>query len=235
MKSQNKHYEIQFFDRIVFDDLGEIGDSILHTLYNLKIDLFRKEILDCGCGDGGLGNYMRHTLGEFRLTGLDICNKVSYKIDYDDVIIDDAENSYLFPENRFDVILSVCFLHHFPDVDKMMDNFSRWLKPNGYLIVYEPNGDNLINKLSKQLRKIIEISLGKDHLIRKKIATPNETDHVLNTYIRQANLHKFKVFYQGYLEFKMGKGIRDMLKRILEMLPKTKYNNSGNIILILKK
>lgn len=101
------------------------------------------KILEAGCGrkwgidlDGV----------DYSLTGLDIdeaalrLRKEKYD-DLDDMILGDLRTADL-PEAEFDIIFNSNVLEHIDGARRVLDNFRRWLKPGGYLILLLPNGDS---------------------------------------------------------------------------------------------
>jgi len=87
------------------------------------------------------------------------------------------------PNNYFDIILCPFILHRFPTLDKVFSNFAKWSKQNGYIILLDLNGSNPVNRLSKIIRHFLEFIFNKEFVISYKLATPNETDHSVTTYI----------------------------------------------------
>lgn len=50
----------------------------------------------------------------------------------------DAANAELFPEHRFDAIVSIHSMEHFQRDDLFLDACRRWLRPNGYFVLEVP-------------------------------------------------------------------------------------------------
>ena len=55
----------------------------------------------------------------------------------------------LFEPNSFDVIYCSYVLEHVAGVDKVLENFARWLKPNGLIVIRVPDDRSVYGWLSK--------------------------------------------------------------------------------------
>lgn len=92
-------------------------------------DLAGKSILDLGCGIGRFRNLAR-TAGKY--VGVDSCRAM---------LQEDAqygECNYLpFPDESFDVVLSVWTLQYQPDLKECAQEIKRVLKPNGFVVMIE--------------------------------------------------------------------------------------------------
>ena len=100
------------------------------------------KILDVGCGGGFLSNPLSE-LGH-DVTGLDISQEslevakkydTSKRVKY---IIADARK-IPFPDNSFDVIISMDFLEHVTEVQEVVNEISRLLKPGGLFFFHTFN------------------------------------------------------------------------------------------------
>ena len=89
----------------------------------------------------------------------------------------------MFDSEIFDLIICPFILHHFPTINTVLGNLTNWLKPNGFVIILEPNGSNPVGRISKFIRHRIEFVFGKEFPIKHGWSTPNETDHSMGTYL----------------------------------------------------
>lgn len=62
-----------------------------------------------------------------------------------------------YQENQFDVVLSAGALHHLENLEGLIQNISKWLKPEGYLLVLEYVGPNQFQWTDKQLHVINQL------------------------------------------------------------------------------
>jgi SAM-dependent methyltransferase len=98
-------------------------------LFNKYTEYLQSPILDFGCGDGF---FVDVTFGKRKIEiGLDlkaIKNKVYQKVKlYDGKRIP-------FPNNYFSTVISNCVLEHIPNLDLILSEIYRVLKPNGYFV-----------------------------------------------------------------------------------------------------
>jgi len=101
-------------------------------------------ILEAGCGA-----QLNLDLGgvQYKLTGVDI-NKSELDIrnnqqgDLDVSILGDLRSVSL-KENEYDVIYNSYVLEHIDGAERVLENFFRWLKPGGILILRIPNRDSV--------------------------------------------------------------------------------------------
>ena len=106
-------------------------------------------ILDAGCG-----NSWQMDLGGVRyaLTGVDLnqdaLNIRKHEGDLQEAVLGDLRTVYL-EENRFDVIYNSFVLEHIENAELVLNNFHRWLRPGGILILRIPDPESVYGFLSK--------------------------------------------------------------------------------------
>lgn len=98
------------------------------------------QILEAGCGQR-----WPYALPSVRyvLTGVDL-DAEALRIRQDqardlDVVIEGDLRSVRLPDAHYDVIYSGFVLEHVAQADRVLDNFARWLKPGGIVIIFIPN------------------------------------------------------------------------------------------------
>ena len=101
------------------------------------------EILEAGCGRA----WSLELPGvRYRLTGVDLdvhaleARRVEIR-DLDEVVVGDLRTVSLGVE-RFDVIFCSFVLEHVAGVRTVLDNFARWLRPGGLLVIRVPDRDS---------------------------------------------------------------------------------------------
>ncbi|MFC1674303.1 methyltransferase domain-containing protein [Candidatus Omnitrophota bacterium] len=155
-----------------------------------------KRILDLGCGSGAFLRY----LTEFNvpLLGIDLCfNLVATakkKIDHVKFIVGDAE--YLpLPDESVDIIVFSGFLHHLPNMEKVIKEAYRVLRKGGRCFAYDPNSRNPIMQLYRNKHSLFYSDKGR---------TPNErlltAEELFDTFTRAA--FKVDVFAISGLSYK---------------------------------
>ncbi len=106
------------------------------------------QILDFGCGDGLLTNYLQTVFFESTVSGADqSVSELKYaRSAYPEIPFTKIKNQQLpFPDNYFDCVVASLVLHHIPRVKHAhwVAEIMRVLKPNGIFIAQELNPYNL--------------------------------------------------------------------------------------------
>ena len=112
-------------------------DQRLKIMANL-VDKNQK-ILDLGCGTGTLIKLL--TKKNKEVEGIDISKKV-VKIGQKKglkIKVADLHKTFPYPKKHFDTITAGEIIEHIYDTDFFLEEISRVLKPNGYLILSTPN------------------------------------------------------------------------------------------------
>ena len=250
MKNQDKKYEIDFFNQLASSGHYE---TVSKELYNFLLSILSKNniaingsVLEAGCGEGVIGKTILKKFPDTFITGVDISENM-VKIANNNTknysaMIGDIENKELFVTNQFDFIICPFILHHFMGLDGVFGNFSNWIKKEGYILVIEPNGSNPVNKISKMIRKTVELLFNKNYIIDHKLATPNETDHTIKKYKALLNKYNFEIL-NTYSNFSVDKyqssdSLIGKIKNILYNFYKLIMPNhlsSGNDVIIIAK
>lgn len=147
--------------------------------YNEQVALFTRairdlaakrgklEILEAGCGrtwplklDGV----------DYRLTGIDVDRhgleaRRTIAKDLDEAIVADLRSVDL-PAGKFDVIYSSYVLEHIDGAERVLDNFGRWLKDGGVLLLVIPDRGTVWNFVS-------EMTPYKFHVLFKRVISKN--------------------------------------------------------------
>lgn len=119
-----------------------LGDQHELVLSYLKQQARGKEIkiLEAGCGRKWHFD-LQGT--RYQLTGIDMDahaleSRKNQEKDLDEAILGDLRTVDIAP-NTFDVIYNAYVLEHVQGAKQVLENFARWLKPGGVLIVYVPD------------------------------------------------------------------------------------------------
>ena len=193
-KQQDKQRELEMFN-VPREDSYDQHDDLFHHTIEARMDIHaqpllsgRHRVLEAGCGTGA---FSRHFIK--RLQGRAVWDTIGVDIapamvdwnnrhpqDFFTSRVGDLENADLFPAETFDLVLCPMVLHHFPDPRLALRNIAHWLRPGGYLYILEPNGSSPVHRLSKFIRRSLEVIVGKEYT--KRFATVNETDHSMRSY-----------------------------------------------------
>ena len=247
MNTQDVKSEIKFFDQIAnkIDYYDTISEKDYKQIFDKIKPYLGKNILDAGCATGDFARRIKKIKANIKISGIDLNKKLiklaaSFRI-YNKVICGNIENETIFKKNEFDTIICLSLLHHFPDIKYVIGNCRRWLKPKGHLIIIDPNGSNLILKISYTIRLL----MGK--FVRdNNCASPNESHKPVGTFVKA--LSDFEVVKIESLEDNLPQPIkflpfsfmntlvyaRKKLLDIYKKLPFVKYGGSGLIIVARK-
>lgn len=107
------------------------------------------EVLEAGCGRG----WTLELAVPYRLTGIDLDAdalraRQERERDLDEAIIGDIRTVDL-PPNRYDVIYCSFVLEHVDRPEWALQNFDRWLRPGGLLIVKVPDRSSLYGLVTR--------------------------------------------------------------------------------------
>ena len=107
------------------------------------------EILEAGCGQ----RWPLLLSVPYRLTGIDLDPvaldiRVNQQKDLHEAILGDLR-THSFADASFDVIYNSFVLEHVAGAEQVMDNFVRWLKPGGLLMVQIPVSNSVDGFITK--------------------------------------------------------------------------------------
>lgn len=150
MKKQNIQAEIDFFDRAANEcgDYDVMAEESYIEIFNNVNSHISGEVLEAGCGSGAFGRRIIDRGSNRVITGVDINQKLidiaAKTHSYKELLCANLENRKIFEASSFDTVVCPYILHHFPDMQDVVDNFYYWLKPGGYIVIIDPNGSNPI-------------------------------------------------------------------------------------------
>ncbi len=104
-----------------------------HALQVSGVPLRHRRVLEIGCGNGYLSEYVR-SLGA-TVVGCDITPPATAP----DVQFVQADGAALPFGQHFDVVMSFDVLEHIPDTDQHLREVRRVLRPGGYYVLQTPN------------------------------------------------------------------------------------------------
>ena len=111
-----------------------------HNMLFSPVEKHKGRVLEVGCGEGYLSNYI--FMKGRSIVSLDIDSlrliKAKQLNPYLNLIKGDAQ-CLPFPDNSFDIIISVENIEHLPNVDQHLFEVKRILKPNGIYLIKTPN------------------------------------------------------------------------------------------------
>lgn len=165
----------------------EIQDSRANNRANLLIRMLPQgfipeTMLDIGVGDGSITSAIQrhYDLPKDKVFGTDIVTpreEPSFTFNLVDGI------DLPFDDNSFDLITANMVLHHVDDLDGLLQEIRRVLRPNGYLIISEHdilsnmNSEDISGLTSEEWREYVSSFLDIVHLLYEVILSdPQETE-----------------------------------------------------------
>lgn len=165
----------------------EIQDSRATNRANLLIRMLPQEfipetMLDIGVGDGSITSAIQrhYDLPKDKVFGTDIVTpreEPSFTFN----LVDGSDLP--FNDNSFDLITANMVLHHVDDLDGLLQEIRRVLRPNGYLVISEHdilsnmNSEDISGLTSEEWREYVSSFLDIVHLLYEVILSdPQETE-----------------------------------------------------------
>ncbi len=152
------------------DPYNDQCDRVVHFLQSTDLHgLLRSgdcRLLELGCGSGPFGRRLLAEYPLLRVAGVDIMDKrienLRRCVERDGLesryrpLTGDIRCADLFSPGEFDVVLAPSVLHHILKLAKtsVPDNIGAWLRPGGYLLIFDPNGANPVLQLSNVVMRV---------------------------------------------------------------------------------
>ncbi len=165
----------------------------IHPLLNQLDSL--GTVLDIGCGAGAPAKYLRGYYQEY--IGIDQSEKMveaarlfNKDIPHTRFLTGNIKTIDL-PSHTIDIILSIGALHHMTDLDMVMKAVCRLAKPNGFILVIEPQNANPLIQMMRRIRTWLDHSYSSDQLFFSR-------DELVFLFERN-NIKNIFCDYMGYL------------------------------------
>lgn len=123
--------------------------NLYKEILNLITNFNLLSILDVGCGNGNLLNYIKTHLPRSNLTGIDLS---ASKINGDIKIIREDFVNYNWNET-YDFIISLATIEHIYEAELFVNKLYEKLNSGGILFIMTMNDDSILYKLSRFLNK----------------------------------------------------------------------------------
>ena len=135
-------------------------------------------ILEAGCGRRW---YFDLQGAQYKLTGLDLDkdaleSRKNEEKDLHEAIVGDLRDAPLTP-NTYDVIYNSYVLEHIRGAQQVLDNFCKWLKPNGLLIVYIPDRESVYGFFSRHTPHWVHVLFYRYLLRRRDAGKPGNAPY----------------------------------------------------------
>jgi SAM-dependent methyltransferase len=105
-------------------------------------NLSTRRLLDIGCGFGGLAKLVGESIGAVEIHGLDIDPQVfdeARSKGVEAVLVEAGEAALPYPDEHFDVIMTLGIMDQIPAFDGLLREINRVLVPGGHVLVSLPN------------------------------------------------------------------------------------------------
>ncbi len=176
----NSHFDFELFQ--VFSKIKESldkGDNI--------------HVLEVGCGNSTWLPFLRKTFG-WEITGLDYnelgvsrSKKILEEMGVDGMIFQrDLFENNIDLANKFDLVYSGGFVEHFDDLEKVILNLKKFIKPNGYILTTIPN--------------LFNYSIIIEKIIGRKILSAHKFIN-LEALVNSHEVNGFETIDSGYVGF----------------------------------
>ncbi len=136
--------------------LGCVSLTAYNFFYHFKRAISRisfSTVLDAGCGKGDFTFYLAEKFPQAHITGWDLsdpnlhelgdniptCNRIREISGLKNTEFHAKDLRDLDAKDKYDFIFSIHVLEHIPNNQKVLENFYRALKPNGYLHIQMPS------------------------------------------------------------------------------------------------
>ena len=133
------------------DNYEELFRTITNHIKQKAKNQAKLNILEAGCGRRWALNLADI---DYSLTGVDIDKdaldiRINKQKDMDIAVLADLKAAPL-EDNSYDVIFNYNVLEHIDGAEKVLENFLRWLKPGGIMIIRFPNRDSVYGFLTRK-------------------------------------------------------------------------------------
>ncbi len=148
-------------------------------------------ILEVGCGAGFSAAYLEGNYGEY--VGVDYAdNLIDYAREHhggECVEFVAADIREFQTDRPFDAVLMVGVLHHFDEIQSILNDIVQLVKPGGWILANEPQPGNPIVRAARQVRKVVDSHYSSDQVELSK--------HDLQQFYQAADLVEVSMTPQG--------------------------------------
>ena len=205
---QDSKFEMSFFReeaikrKSIVQEAWKLENHIIEIVNLIGIPSLANKThltLDVGCGMGGWSTMLAKE--GLNVVAIDISSQsvkiAKSKFGEEELsvptIIGDVTKAPFKPE-AFNICFCAQVLHHFPNLDFIVFELSRILRNSGIIILFEPNGSNIIFKVIRFVKEMIP----KNWMEKRQMTTMNESAHDVKSYentLKSNNIITSKILY----------------------------------------
>lgn len=195
-----KHYNNHYNQKYYSDEEGSFLKRYYLSLANKKepvLSFLRKKksskalLLDIGCGNG---QFLKYASQYFECTGIDLSDfglsQAKKKAPKATVIKRSAYELSDFGDQKFDIITCFDVIEHLIDLEKVITDMNKILKPDGILVISTPNGGCISKSL--KWRNWCAFTEESSHIW---FLTPSHWEYIFSKY----GFVPMKSFYGGLI------------------------------------
>ena len=126
------------------------------------------QVLDLGCGRGGLVEQLEHPLNQIIGLDPDVVSLQEHRLSGNLPLTGAISHALPFPDGRFDLVFCSWVLEHLAEPDKTLAEVGRVLKPGGIFVFITPNKrhpliglNNLISRFSNLQDELVRLFYGR--------------------------------------------------------------------------
>ncbi len=181
------------FSQDGFSDISQIDRILKYVPIN------NANVLDIGCGNGKMLKYLQQKTNaniygfDYSENAINNANKFGLNnAEFQQAVIGEIE----YPENKFDVIISMDTIYFAKDIKSFVSQVKSWLKPNGVFFVAYQEGDVMPKTESIETTEISK-ALISNNMKYKVIDITEETYNLLRKKRASAIIHKEEFKQEG--------------------------------------
>lgn len=207
----------------IYDDVRESDLKMISFMLEIsnlnskeKMSKEKYRILEIGCGTGNNLKVIEQ-LSDAELWGIDcsvgMLKKAKEKCKDAFLFEDDATRLENLSRDMFDLVFMVDVIHHIKDIDSMIKNIKRVLKPNGHVVVFSDSHEHIKQRLTtKYFPETLQAELDRYQ----------DTDEIKNCLLKQ----NFNDVHSGAVQLGITTGFG---QKLIDIATKKGYSMFGLI------
>jgi SAM-dependent methyltransferase len=217
--------------------------TLVATYLKQRTSADQISILEAGCGRRW---YFDLQGAHYKLIGIDLDKdalevRINEEKDLHEAIVGDLRNAPLMPE-AYDVIYSSYVLEHIEGAQQVLENFCKWLKSDGLLIVYIPDRESVYGFLSRHTPHWIHVLVYRYLLRQRDAGKPGNAPYptYYDAVVSREGIREYARSHQLNIREEWGyykpPGLVSVLMKCTQLLSLGRLSSSHcNLLFILEK